>query len=35
MYIKLKIPFATKSFIKKSYKGLKIKGNAYYIFWFN
>lgn len=32
MYIKLKIPFATKSFIKKSYKGLKIKGNAYYIF---
>ena len=32
IYLKLKIPFATKSYIKKSCKGLKIKGNAYYIF---
>ena len=31
-YLKLKIPFATKSFIKELNKGLKIKGNAYYIF---
>ena len=31
-YLKLKIPFATKSFIKEWNQGLKIKGNAYYIF---
>lgn len=32
IYFKLKIPFATKSYINQSTKGLIIKGYAYYIF---
>ena len=31
-YFKLRIPFATKKYIKKENNGLLIRGNAYFIF---